>query len=379
MTRLRQHWSAVHLAMVLALSAFHTWSGANATTHYSTDEEDLEEVEMEWECPQPDWRNCPGTPFAVVRDPANGCAFYDCPPAPPGYIDWKAESSSLPPPDCIICTNTPTANMLSRNLDCTTAIQALATRCADDAGWVAGTMCQSSCYFAGRGYDGDVCCPGNTGYPTMNPTGGPTLVPTASPTTKGTLAPVLNVNGSNDEEEIVCDSPFGPKKVGEIYFTPDGCNYCVCGEDGVSACTALDCPDTPIMVQTDIVCPADVLECEGNITLTRDPSAGCEFGPAAICPPTTLPPGTSYKCAENSTGIYPVDMCLGFIWCQDGEYLAGPSLCPPEKRFDGSRQCCKNTDEVNCEVGFGRTGSRVLWKEGGGSGPEAEGRSYLRR
>ena len=419
MARLASFRSAVHLAVVVALSAIHPSSAVNATA----------------ECPQPERQICPGTPFAVLRDPANNCTFYDCPPAPPGYIDWTAESSSsnnnknndiiptdlidvdeqpTPPPNCTICTNIPTANMMPRGLNCTTAIQALATRCADSAGWVAGTICQSSCYFAGRGYDGDVCCPGDTAYPTMSPTKSPsvspsevptvglswvpTAVPTAIPSANGTAAPTISANSSNDingtaddegENEIVCDSPFGPKKVGELYFTSNGCNYCVCGDGGVPACTALVCPVTPTssasspptasptMSPTDVVCPNDVLECEGNITLTRDPAAGCEFGPAATCPPTTLPPGTSYKCAESSSGIYPVDLCLGFIWCQDGEYLAGPSLCPSGMRFDSSCQCCKDADEVNCEVGFGR--NRYLVQEGDGSGMEQEGRKYLRR
>lgn len=422
--------SVVHLAMALALSAMHPSLAANATNAINATADHSVELELDldaMECPQPDRQVCAGTPFAVLRDPTNNCTFYDCPPAPPGYVDWTVESSSSigdignsevdeqqqqqqppeetttttttttntsPPPICAICTNIPTANMLSRDFDCTTAIQALATRCADDTGWVAGSICQSSCYFAGRGYDGDVCCPGNTGYPTMSPTVSPSEMPTTIPSKNGTAAVNENndINGTADdggEKKIVCDSPFGPKKAGELYFTSDGCNYCVCGDDGESACTALVCPGTPTSSSslppaasptaspTGIVCPTDVLECGSNITLARDPSAGCEFGPAATCPPTTLPPGTSYKCAESSTGIYPVDMCLGFIWCQDGDYLAGPSLCPSGKRFDGSCQCCKGADEVNCEVGFGR--SRHLMKGREGSGLKKKGRNYYLR
>ena len=66
-----------------------------------------------------------------------------------------------------------------------------------------------------------------------------------------------------------------------------------------------------------------------------------------------MPPGTQYQCEANFTGIYPVDVCLGFIWCRDGAYVAGPSVCPAGKLFDSLCQCCKSPDEVACEVGFG--------------------------
>mmetsp|Transcript_32050 Transcript_32050/g.94310 ORF Transcript_32050/g.94310 Transcript_32050/m.94310 type:complete len:411 (-) Transcript_32050:1112-2344(-) len=406
-------------------------------------------------CLPPNRQICPGTPFAVLRDPSNNCTFNDCPPHPPGYNDdlnagigvetdettVDEQQGPESPPPCTVCTNDPTANMLSRGFDCTTAIQALATRCANDTGWVAGTICRSSCYFAGRGYDGDVCCPGNTGYPTMSPTGvpsvsmhpsfgptdGPSLVPTDSPSSStapptmtvtaspsvsaagisngtSTAAPTMTVTlnqGSNDtnstvgeaiEEDITtCDTIYGPKNVGELYFTSSGCNYCVCGDGGVPACTALICPGStptssssstaspsasPLTSPTSIICPADVLDCGNNIMLSRDPDAGCEFGPSASCPPTTMPPGTTYQCEANSTGIYPVDMCLGFIWCRDGGYVAGPSICTAGKLFDSSCQCCKNADEVSCEVGFGS--NRNLLQRRDVTKPNKQQESFLR-
>ena len=424
-------------------------------------------------CPPPIRQLCPGTPFAVLRDPSQDCEFYDCPLAPPGWdaghsggggglgeehsgddVDWddfgdgtgadedleEQQEEQVHPPPCIICTDTSTANMLSRGHNCSTAIDALATRCHEDSGWRAGIVCQSSCYFAGRGYDGDVCCPGNTEYPTASPTdvpsvsavpskmptGEPSLGPTAGPSTGPSITPSKAAptrDGSNDdvnatygeatieeEEEDIgstsCETPYGPKEVGELYFTSDGCNYCVCQDGGVPGCTALICPGSrpasasaatappsasPSLASvisesstSGIVCPADVLDCGNDITLSRDPSAGCEFRPTATCPPTTMPPGTQYECEANFTGIYPVDMCLGFIWCRDGEYMAGPSVCPAGTLFDSSCQCCKSSDEVTCEVGFGRVRRRNRYltekRRDGWPGPtKQQETSFLRK
>ena len=135
------------------------------------------------------------------------------------------------------------------------------------------------------------------------------------------------------------------------------------------------------MSGSSIVCPADVLECGNSITLARDPAAGCEFGPATTCPPTTMPPGTQYECEANFTGIYPVDMCLGFIWCRDGEYMAGPSVCPARTLFNSACQCSKSSDEVTCEVGFGRDRNRYLTEEKKDEGSEQtkQRESFLRR
>eukprot|EP00562_Extubocellulus_spinifer_P032270 CAMPEP_0178711164 /NCGR_PEP_ID=MMETSP0699-20121125/18193_1 /TAXON_ID=265572 /ORGANISM="Extubocellulus spinifer, Strain CCMP396" /LENGTH=560 /DNA_ID=CAMNT_0020359811 /DNA_START=565 /DNA_END=2245 /DNA_ORIENTATION=+ len=122
-------------------------------------------------CPPPDRKDCPNTPFAVLRDPNNDCEFFDCPPAPDGWVPPGTISTvgtignnngdTITPDQvgCIQCTNEPTDNMVRRGRTCETAINALATRCLDDPAWVAGNkICQNSCYFAGRGYVGDVCC-----------------------------------------------------------------------------------------------------------------------------------------------------------------------------------------------------------------------------
>ena len=112
-------------------------AGAETTEAETTEEDAAEPVA---EPPAEETTNAPAVPT-----PAEAAATEEATPIIP---------SSTPPfvANCRACTNTPTKNMIKRSYDCTTAIQALAVQCRDDAGWRAGAICEFSCYKAGRGY-----------------------------------------------------------------------------------------------------------------------------------------------------------------------------------------------------------------------------------
>ena len=50
--------------------------------------------------------------------------------------------------------------------------------------------------------------------------------------------------------------------------------------------------------------------------------------------------------------------------------MAGPSVCPAGMLFDSACQCCKSSEEVTCEVGFGRGRNRYLTEEKRDDGSE---------
>jgi hypothetical protein len=58
-------------------------------------------------------------------------------------------------PSCQICNDAPSKNM---NSTCAKSPHLIKSQCHDNVHWLANKYCQSSCYKAGRGYDGDVCC-----------------------------------------------------------------------------------------------------------------------------------------------------------------------------------------------------------------------------
>jgi len=62
-----------------------------------------------------------------------------------------------PTAPCIECTNNPTNNMISKGKTCET-VNNLTYKCTSKAQWRNNKYCQLSCYEAGVGYAGDVCC-----------------------------------------------------------------------------------------------------------------------------------------------------------------------------------------------------------------------------
>ena len=76
---------------------------------------------------------------------------------------------------CVQCTNEPTAGMISKSRNCTVELVSKGIKCIDRETWVRDGYCQLSCYEAGRGYEGIVCC--QAGSPVPSPTAPPAIVP----------------------------------------------------------------------------------------------------------------------------------------------------------------------------------------------------------
>jgi len=62
------------------------------------------------------------------------------------------------PPACIICDDQETDWQIGKGLDCATDTIRIDRKCNKDDKWTAKKWCRLSCYKAGNGYPGDVCC-----------------------------------------------------------------------------------------------------------------------------------------------------------------------------------------------------------------------------
>jgi len=62
-----------------------------------------------------------------------------------------------PTTSCTVCTDIETTWMANNGKDCTTS-DLIDTKCNKSSAWIESKFCQQSCYEAGNGYDGDVCC-----------------------------------------------------------------------------------------------------------------------------------------------------------------------------------------------------------------------------
>jgi len=58
---------------------------------------------------------------------------------------------------CIVCDDVPARDMTESGVDCS-SLGALGAMCKEDGNWLANRFCRRSCFEAGFGYDGDVCC-----------------------------------------------------------------------------------------------------------------------------------------------------------------------------------------------------------------------------
>lgn len=75
------------------------------------------------------------------------------------YASLVGTALSLPPPVCVRCDDVPTAWMTNNDKTCATADWHVANKCADDPFWLQMGYCRASCHGAGRGYEGEACCP----------------------------------------------------------------------------------------------------------------------------------------------------------------------------------------------------------------------------
>mmetsp|Transcript_11612 Transcript_11612/g.17050 ORF Transcript_11612/g.17050 Transcript_11612/m.17050 type:complete len:174 (-) Transcript_11612:1868-2389(-) len=97
--------------------------------------------------------------------------------------------------ECTTCTDEPSETMVTNGDECTT-FSRLNQRCNASQNWERMNTCQLSCYLAGLGYKGDVCCTEDGEVITMSPvsTDGEIVVPvpTVAPTISSPLeAPVV--------------------------------------------------------------------------------------------------------------------------------------------------------------------------------------------
>jgi len=100
------------------------------------------------------WGECTGQEESSCCGPAScvGTNTYAaCVP------DSDGPTPSPVPPACTECTDDETWWMANNGKDCTTS-DLINTKCNKDATWTLNKYCQLSCYLAGNGYEGDVCC-----------------------------------------------------------------------------------------------------------------------------------------------------------------------------------------------------------------------------
>jgi len=100
---------------------------------------------------------------SCVPPPDNGTAApTESPSKPPTVVPTKAPTdaattASPTPIVCTICNDEETYWMKSTGKDCTTS-SLIDTKCNKSDAWTINKYCRLSCYNAGYGYDGDVCC-----------------------------------------------------------------------------------------------------------------------------------------------------------------------------------------------------------------------------
>lgn len=74
-------------------------------------------------------------------------------------VSSSAPSAAPPNTSCVQCNNKETKWMADNGKTCEVGSDwFIQNRCASDSFWVREQYCRKSCYDAGRGYEGDVCC-----------------------------------------------------------------------------------------------------------------------------------------------------------------------------------------------------------------------------
>merc|ERR1712183_1147074 len=84
------------------------------------------------------------------------------PPSESTSTPTKVPTSQSPtPPACIVCDDIPPAGLVKKGKDCIDVPKTIEKKCNKNGSWINKKYCQLSCYTAGNGYDGDICCSGN--------------------------------------------------------------------------------------------------------------------------------------------------------------------------------------------------------------------------
>jgi len=90
------------------------------------------------------------------EDDKNVTNFFSCETQTTPEESTPGESNESP--DCTICTDEPTPNMIAKGKMCSEQPNAMKSRCNKKRSWTEAKFCQASCYEAGNGYEGDECC-----------------------------------------------------------------------------------------------------------------------------------------------------------------------------------------------------------------------------
>mmetsp|Transcript_4017 Transcript_4017/g.4453 ORF Transcript_4017/g.4453 Transcript_4017/m.4453 type:complete len:245 (+) Transcript_4017:158-892(+) len=108
------------------------------------------------------WGECTSNDACCEPAVCSGDGNYSqCVPPPdetpsPSYTPSYTPSST-PTRNCIVCDDVETPWMASNGKDCTTS-SLINTKCNKNDNWTAKKFCRLSCFNAGNGYEGDVCC-----------------------------------------------------------------------------------------------------------------------------------------------------------------------------------------------------------------------------
>merc|ERR1719232_2247890 len=83
-----------------------------------------------------------------------------CPvtPSPTVVRPSTTKPTPKPTPTCTICDDVETSWQIRNGLDCATDTVRMNEKCNKDSRWTSKGYCRLSCYNAGNGYPGDVCC-----------------------------------------------------------------------------------------------------------------------------------------------------------------------------------------------------------------------------
>jgi len=102
---------------------------------------------------------------------------------------------------CIICTDVGTGWMVNHGEDCPSS-ELIASKCNQNANWVQNKYCRQSCFNAGFGYPGDMCC--QTASPSVVPSASPSATPSLTPSSLPSASPSTEPS-QTPEGCVICD------------------------------------------------------------------------------------------------------------------------------------------------------------------------------
>jgi len=80
------------------------------------------------------------------------------PTARPSSVSFTNKPTPKPTTTCSICDDVETSWQIQNGFDCATDTVRMNKKCNKDTNWTKKGFCRLSCYNAGNGYPGDVCC-----------------------------------------------------------------------------------------------------------------------------------------------------------------------------------------------------------------------------